>query len=93
MEELAPITGELLNQGVLGVVVVILMFFIMKLWKAKEQRDEFIREKSIEDTVILKELTNVVDLVSNNIKELPQNVKDKIEPSLTEIKTKLTKGR
>ncbi|WPZ08766.1 hypothetical protein [Roseivirga spongicola] len=91
LQNTAPGVSEtLLEKGIMGVFILVLIGFIYILWKSKEKRDDYIREQAKIVNDILGNLANTVDNVYRVTENMPSNVKEvineNIAPKLEDIK-------
>mgnify|MGYP000324283256 CR=1 FL=1 len=76
---LLQIPTEMLNEDTtfkvfLFFVIVVLILAIGFLWRAKEKRDEYIREQDKANLTMLNEVTNAVKDVATNTNENKENI-------------------
>ena len=77
---------KLLEYGIGGIFIAFLIFVIVKLWKAKEARDQYIRDIQKETTKIVSTTSNVMKTLLQQSKTLPEDVKKELDPDIVEIK-------
>lgn len=82
-----PLISKLLEYGIAGVFIAVLMMFIFKLWKAKEARDEYIRKQSTQTSSIIGNMTNVIKTIMAKTNTLPKDVKKELQIDLEQIKS------
>ena len=56
------------------------------LWKANEAKDLYIRESDKANIVLLTNLSKALEIMHADINNLPEDVKEKLTPILSEIK-------
>lgn len=59
------------------------------LWKAKESRDEYIRESDKANIQVLNNLTKLFEIMHSDISKLPKEVSKELSDLLIEIKLAL----
>lgn len=62
---------------------------VATLWKAKESRDQYIRESDKANVALLTNLGKAFELMHEDIKDLPVDVQEKLAPLFSDIKHSL----
>lgn len=87
------ISQGFLEQGILGVIALTFLFLLIHVYRSKEKQEIFFRERDREELSVMKDLTNIVNVMNNTLTSAPNNIKDKLESSirqhLSEISAKL----
>jgi len=84
-EQIETVSNALIKEGVMGVFIIILLVIVYVLWKEVKEQNKYIREQQKSMTEVLGELTSVVDNVYQINKDIPENVKAKLDPSLERL--------
>jgi len=82
-------TKALLEQGVMGVFILVLLTLLGLVWKAKEKNQERLWELSKEVNSIMANLANVVDNVYKSTENLPEKVSKELANELNQIKNSI----
>ena len=84
-QEIPGLSEALLNQGAMGICILILLGLLIWQIKRVDNRDMIIVKTSNKMTSVLSEFTVVVRNMQEETKKLPEEVKDKIDPKLDHI--------
>ena len=85
MMQAETITDGLLKEGVMGLFILILIAAIVTLWKAKRDDDKYWKEQQKKMIEVMGDLSSVVDNVYRASDKLPDDVKEKLEPTFEKI--------
>jgi len=77
---------KLLEYGIGGIFIAFLIYAIFKLWKAKESRDEYIRDQNTRTSKLIGNMTNVMRTLISKTNDLPSDLKSELEADLVQIK-------
>lgn len=76
----------LVNYGLPGIFIGILTFFLIKLWRAKESSDEYIRTQSTENIKVIEKMSSVIRRLIDKSGNLPRDVKVELDDDFNKIK-------
>lgn len=77
------IVGSWLQYGILGTVTATLIFLLMKVYTDKETASKEYRQKEREEISVMKDLTNIVNVMNSTLSLTPSDIRDKISADIS----------